>query len=216
MGDSILFPSWAKVIKQIGAHATRLVLFDPPPFFLQGSRVCFHQSLALYFSIDRSMPSKCAQSTAEAYSRLKLKGTESNLVNLLMSLSCWGLISWAIAQRIAIAVCEDNSRADVSSHPDLVNLSRLGNQGQHTGHVRRDAMVLYKPSPELVKLQPVLAPCLKTKAVDRTEPAWVWMPMILPNLLFDSLFHGYPKQFKSFLGDGLENFWAKVTCEPRV
>ena len=182
---------------------------------LQGSRFSFPQSLALDFSIDRSMPYG-AQSTAEAYSRLKLKGTESSLVALLLSLSCWGLISWSIAQRISIAVVEDNNRADVFSHPDLVNLSRLGASGLHSGHVRRDAMVLYKPSPELVKLQPVLVPCLKTKAVDRTEPAWVWMPMILPNLLFDSLFHGYPKNFKTFLGDGLEKFWADVTCEPRV
>ena len=158
-----------------------------------------------------------AQSTSEAYHRLKLRGIECMLVSVLLQLTCWGLVPWSVAQRIAQAACEDNVRSNVTSHPDLLNMSRIGTEGAHSGNVRRDAMVQYKPRPELEGiLQPVIVPCMKTKAIDRIEPAWVWLPIILPNLLFDTLYHSYPKKFKGCLGDGLEAFWSKVTCETRV
>ena len=150
-----------------------------------------------------------AQSNAEAY-RLKTQGTHSHLAAVLLTCCCWGGAPWFVAQRIAQATCKDNHQAGVPSHPDIVNLSRIGTEGEHSGNVRRDAFVSFKPRDGSVQLQYVLTPVLKTKATERLEPAWIWVPMILPNLLFDSLYHTYPKKFRSMLGDGLEKFWSQV------
>ena len=150
-----------------------------------------------------------AQSNAEAY-RLKTTGTHSHLAAVLLHCCCWGVAPWSVAQRIAQAACADNHQAGVLTHPDVVNLSRIGTSGEYSGNVRRDAYQLFKPRVGAVELQYVLTPVMQTKATERLGPAWIWVPMILPNLLFDSLYHTYPKKSRSMLGDGLEKFWSQV------
>ena len=151
------------------------------------------------------------QSTGDAYHQKLLSGTESKLVSVIMQLTCWGSIQWSVAQKIAAAQCEDNDVAGVTSHPDLKKLAGIGKSGAFSGNVRRDGLVQYKPSSWIQRaLQFIYVPVMKTKALDRVEPDWLWLPIILPNVLFEALYKGHPQKFASFLGDGLETCWAHV------
>ena len=151
------------------------------------------------------------QSTADAYHQKLLSGTESKFVSVLMQLVCWGQVQWSVAQRLVAAQCEDNDAAGVRSHPDLQKLAGIGKSGAYSGNVRRDGLTQYKPSSWIQQiLQFISVPVMKTKSLDRMEADWIWLPIILPNLLFEALYKGYPQKFASFLGEGLEAFWAQV------
>ena len=153
----------------------------------------------------------------QAYLKRQFSGTKCHLASALIDCAVWGLMHWSIVQKLALAQCKDNEAMGVFTHPDLCDLARLGCSGAYSGNIRRDAMSKIKALPGVVEAQLISVPCFATKSLNRLEAMMVDVPIILPNLLLESLYQHFPNKFRAALGPGLRQFWDKVNpADPRL
>ena len=95
-------------------------------------------------------------------------------------------------------------------------LAKLGTHGRYSGNVRRDALKNFPPAIGNPETYDILVPIMKTKG-DQSYPTMSWIPIIMPNLLFEAIYKWFRPVFDRFLGAGLEQFWNQVHPEdPRM
>ena len=156
-------------------------------------------------------------SVEEAIQLNRFADIRCHMVDTLIDCAVWGLLHWSVCQRIAKSQCVDNEALGMQSHPALLEMAQLGCGGMYSGNVRRDAFVKFRPNAAVVKPQMIKLPCLATRALDRMLPMEINVPIILPNLLFESFHKHFPVKFQACLGGGLRSFWDSVNPDdPRL
>ena len=141
---------------------------------------------------------------------------ECQLADLLVDMCSWGFIQWSFAQSVAERHCRDNISYGQWNHPSMRKLAKLGKHGQYSGNARRDALKNFPPAIGNPETYDILVPIMKTKG-DQSYPTMSWIPIIMPNLLFEAIYKWFRPVFDSFLGAGLEQFWNQVHPEdPRI
>jgi hypothetical protein len=144
-----------------------------------------------------------------------LDGRESSkLAGALIDLWSWGALSAPMLQMLAsAAACDVQAARDHGLHfVDLDNLARLGAHGQFPNNTRRDLMrslssTAHQPTPLLVRI-----PYVNHKA-DKNLVQYTDVPVLMPNELFDCMFHHFRPHFDTLLQGDLSAFWRNVSMD---
>ena len=115
----------------------------------------------------------------------------------------WGIMHWSVAQSLTDALVADNADYNQWTHPDVRAIARLGNSGKNTGHVRRDAMLRFPVAEGTPQPLDVNIPVMRTKMA-HLHPSSDDVPIMMPNLLFESMYRYFRPYFNKLLGSGLE------------
>ena len=156
-------------------------------------------------------------SIADLLRRQEFASVQCKFGKAVRECCAWGQLHWSVAQRLAQAIEEDANAVGNFVHPDVQRIASLGSYGRYSGNVRREALTRFKPLPNLAK--PLLArvPIIRTKASNHFAPDFMDLPILLPCDIFESLSRYFPRKFQSLLGNGIQQFWGKVSDDdPRL
>ena len=129
----------------------------------------------------------------------------SELVDRILMLVGWGIISANTARWLAEGACMDGVTGD-----ELVALSRLGKSGKFAGNARRDLLRSFLPTEELPSLTLVKAPT-KDKFGNKS---WQGQFVMNPCTLLHTLYTSYRSEFeKMVVSIPPRQFWNQV--DPR-
>ena len=125
----------------------------------------------------------------------------SRLVEALLFLFGWGLLSAPAVQWLAAVVVQDGC-----THPDLVRLSTVGTSGQWAGNARRDLLRKFATGLDLAAFTILQLPCLiSAEAMDVCN--FFIMP---PGRILNSMYLHYRSAFDFFIGVDPMRFWSAV------
>ena len=137
--------------------------------------------------------------------------TKSHTATLLVSLFGWGVISAALGQRIAEAVVFDIEASGGEAPGNLHKLASLGASGMCSRNCRRDLWRWLRPElaslPEPLGIRVAYA---KSRSTARHLIEYLTLPVMLPNLLLETIYQSFPEYFQTTLGQSLDWFWSQV------
>ena len=136
-------------------------------------------------------------------------GSDSHLGKYLIAEFAWGKISAQTVQAIASHAARDMEAG--SGLAELKKLSSLGAHGRFPNNVHRD---LWRHVQDLPRISPATTVPMPTKSND------MMASLLLPHIMFSSLFHEYQDAFfKLMTPDGrgqLEQFWDQCSDAPEL
>ena len=142
----------------------------------------------------------------------------SVLAERLVEVWSWGQIFSPLVQWLAEGSLEDlravGSSADLIL-PDLAKLASIGTTGEWSGNTRRDLLSTVLPTVMLPKPLPIRVPFVRNIG-PYTDVSFTDAAIMMPNELFDALYHHYRHFFNSFVANNLVDFWQGVADDDPV
>eukprot|EP00973_Karenia_brevis_P011751 1592051-Karenia_brevis.AAC.1 len=133
----------------------------------------------------------------------------SSLVEALLYLWAWGVLSATVVQQLAKAAYDDGLQ-----HPDVECLASLGTWGRNPNNCRRDLVDFKLNRIWLLDcVSPVKLPVSIKKTVIKA-----WVNMVLPHKIFAYMYRNNREMWvNKFLGGGIQkvrDFWKEMKGTP--
>ena len=119
----------------------------------------------------------------------------SFLVNVLLRLWGWGVLSSPNLQEIALGAVKDGI-----DHGEVKLMATIGCDGKFPGNMRAEIKTRFFKHIDIPEPEDVLVPVVPHKALVEAPVEWVQHPVLHPRTTFLSLKQNYPQQYSKVVG----------------